>query len=154
MKRKLFSSALAILGLLGLTQVAAAQVPAASCGAPCPCPCQEKVCQRITEKKTVETTCYDDVCEDYCYARCSLMGLLHGGCGSCEDGKCSHLRTKKYLVIRVHKHDECVSKCVPVVVEPSCPAPCYTPAPMMAPPPAPKVGYLMPGTVQAQQWPR
>ena len=52
MIRKLFASTLAVLGLVGLIQIAAAQVPVGSC-APCPCPeaCPEKVCHRVTDNE-------------------------------------------------------------------------------------------------------
>jgi hypothetical protein len=42
------------------------------------------------------------------------------------------VRTKKILVIKLRKHDECVHTCVPEAV---CPAPaCGAPAPVVMPP--------------------
>ena len=157
MIRKLFTSGLLIVGLLALVRVAAAQAPATGYGCPCPDACPEKVCHRVTENKTIAERKYDAVCEDFCYPRCGFFSLFTGGCGDCADGKCSCVRTKKYLLVKIRKHDECVSKCVVGYEAPACPAPCpapcYPPTPVM-PPPAPKVGALMPTTIQAQQWPR
>ena len=116
MIRKLFTSALALAGLLSLAQIAAAQAPMAGCGTPCPdaCPaaCPEKVCHRITETKTVTERKYDDVCEEYCRPKCSFFGMFTGSCSSCSEGNCGSVHTKKYLVIHFCKHEECVNKCV------------------------------------------
>ena len=153
--RNLCASVLAILGLLGLAQFAAAQAPVI--GAGCADACPEKVCHRVPEMKTVVDRKYDDVCEDYCRPRCpGFFGHFGGGC-DCANGDCGSVRTKKYLLIKISRHDEPASKCVVEVAAPACAAPCYGPAPVMAPPmpqPAPKVGAMMPNTVQAQQWPR
>jgi hypothetical protein len=99
--------------------------------------CPDKVCQPKVETKSVITRCYDDVCEDFCYPRCAFFSFFGcgccGGCDSgCPDGKCDRLRTKKILVVKLRKHDECVHTCVP---EPICPAPaCGVPAPAFIPP--------------------
>src|SRR5438309_1299336 len=137
MMRKVYTTGLLIAGLFGLAQLAAAQAPVVGYGVPCPDACPEKVCHRVTENKTISVRKYDDLCEDICYPRCGFFSLFGGCCDDCADGKCSAVRTKKYLLVKIRKHDECVSKCVPSVAEPACPAPCYGPAPGIAPLPAP-----------------
>jgi hypothetical protein len=135
MIRKWLSAGLVLVGFLGFVQVAAADGPLFGRfhGGDCP----EKVCQPKVETKSVVTRCYDDVCEDFCYPRCSCFSLFGGhGCSDCEggcpDGKCDKLRTKKILVVKLRKHDECVHTCVPA---PVCPAPvCDVPAPVVIPP--------------------
>jgi hypothetical protein len=150
MMRKLLSAGLAFVGLLAVVNLAAADPDP---GAPCPDACGEKVCRPKVEKKTVVKRVYDDSCEDYCYPKCprfSLLGHLFGG-GCCEDAcgdgcgeggcaKCGCVRTKKYLVVKQCKHDECVTKCVVEQVAPACAAPCQ-------PCPPPPCYALPPGTV-------
>jgi hypothetical protein len=106
--------------------VAPAPVPAACCAAPaCEAACTKKVCvgEKATREKT--TRVYGDTCEDFCLPKCSLTGgfkLGHhhddcdagcdqgcdaGGCASC--GNC--VRTRKYLVVRIKKEEECYTKC-------------------------------------------
>lgn len=161
MIRNLFVSTLSVLGLVGLIQIAAAQAPmVVGGGCPCPEPCPEKVCRRVPDTKTVTERKYSDTCEDYCRPKCPcFFGLFGGGCGDCGT-----VHTKKYLVIHFPKHEECVTKCVVETVQPACqptcPSPCYGPAPFppapVTPPPAPKVGMMMPtgpAQMQAQQWP-
>jgi hypothetical protein len=149
MIRKLFTSALALAGLLGLAQIAAAQAPMPGYGVPCPtaCPeaCPEKVCHRVTETKTVTERKYDDVCEEYCRPKCSFFGMLSGSCSSCDDGTCGSVHTKKYLVIHFPTHEECVHKCVVGVAAPACAPACGVPVQSYPPAtPMPKPGERLP----------
>ena len=153
MIRKLFTSSLALAGLLSLAQIATAQAPMAGCGTPCPdaCPaaCPEKVCHRVTETKTVIDRKYDDVCEEYCRPKCSLFGMLTGSCSSCAEGSCGTVHTKKALVIHFCKHEECVNKCVVGYAATDCAPACANPAQSYPPampvmPPMPKPGEKLP----------
>jgi hypothetical protein len=114
MMRNLCALGLALTALLGLMQFAAAQAP---CG-------PEKVCTPVVETKTVAVRVYDDVCVEYCVPHCSFLNLFTGGCADCAAGKCGSVHTKKVLVVKIRKHDECVNKCV---VAPTCPGPVIPP---------------------------
>src|SRR5262249_36590626 len=141
MMRKLSAAGLAMIGLVAFLQLASAQAPSPAAAPPAPpscgdC-CAEKVCRPTVEKKTVFKRVYDDSGEDRCLPKCSrhsLLGHLFGGgcgddcdqgCGGCE-GSCGKVRTRKYLVVKQCKHDECVTKCV---VEQVPHAPCAAPCP-------------------------
>jgi hypothetical protein len=106
---------------------------------PCPAPvCEEqvhKVCVPTTKTKTVEMTCYRSRCEDFCLPRCSCRltpchRTPHCWDGNCDGGKCGcndcgnncggdcegcrncgKVRTRKFLVIKVRKHEECIPAC-------------------------------------------
>ena len=83
----------------------------------CPQYCGKLVCQPVCETKTVTTRHYTDRCTDVCQ-RCTALSLLFPSkCG------CSHVRTRKDLVVKLRKCDKCVTVCVPVT-EPVCSAPC------------------------------
>jgi hypothetical protein len=104
-----------------------------------------KACRPVVETKDVAKRCYGSRCEDFCLPKCSsCLGRCFGGSG-CSDGcgegachDCEHPRTKKYLVLYIRHHEECVPKCV--VEYQSCPTSgCPTsgcPAPVMGMPPA------------------
>jgi hypothetical protein len=81
-----------------------------------------KVCQPVTETKKVATRVYTKSCEDFCLPRCSFLGGLfcRSNCDECKELKCGPVRTKKYLVVKIRTHEECVTKCVP---KPSCETP-------------------------------
>jgi hypothetical protein len=122
MMRKLSTAALALTGLLGLAGAAAADGPAAG---PCPGGCAEKVCRPIVETKIVVKPCYTSICEPFCEVRCSPLGLLAGGCcGGDGDAhhQCTHVKTRKILVVKLKPETQCVNKCV-VEVAPPCAAP-------------------------------
>jgi hypothetical protein len=174
MIRQSIPAALAIgtLALFGLTgNVAAADnviVQTGSCDtghhAGCDDDCH-KACRPVTETKDVAKRCYGSRCEDFCLPKCSCLGHLfgHSGCSGCSDGceegachDCEKPRTRKYLVLYIHHHDECVPKCVveyQCCPTPCCPAPVLgTPVPAGAPKPmpatgTPKAAQLMP-TIQ------
>jgi hypothetical protein len=109
------------------------------------CP-HDGVCVPYTKTRQVEKRCYTDTCEQFCLPKCSLLGGLFGGCGSCggcgdgscgagscgADHECGHVRTKKYLIVKI-KHEE---ECVPACKVESCAAPCSAPAPVIQPVPA------------------
>src|SRR5262249_17887832 len=84
----------------------------------------------VTETKTVTKRKYTTACEDFCLP-CSILGMLTHRCD------CSHVMTRKYMVLKLHKHEECVEKCVPVVED------CHAPA---CPPPAGVPGVMTPVT--------
>ena len=79
--------------------------------------CTKKVCRPIVENKTVTRRVYSDVKEDFCVPCSAFSCLLPNKCG------CSHVHTRKILVVKLRKCDKCVTKCVPVI-EPVCTAPC------------------------------
>jgi hypothetical protein len=119
--------------LLGLAWVAFADGPEAGC---CPDGCGEKVCRSVVETKTVTKRVYSEVCEDFCVPRCLGCAIWGGDC----DGNCCKLQTRKYLVVKQRKHEECVNKCV---VEHVCPPPtCVAHSPYTSPvlgvPPSPQ----------------
>ncbi len=115
--------------------VAGAPLPAACAPAACaPEACEtplKKVC--VGEKATREKTrrVYGESCEDFCVPKCSLFGGLSlfghkhgdcadGSCGGCADGGCTAegctscercVRTRKYLVVKVKREEECYNKC-------------------------------------------
>jgi hypothetical protein len=144
-KRLMTAIALAALGLWGSFQaVCAADNPVVGDGC-CAGGCCHNVCRPTVGTKKVDTRCYGDVCEDFCLPRCpSCLAWLHGhkcgcsDCGDCAAGlKCEHLHTHKYLLVKIHHHEEPVNQCV---LEPPCapaPAPCLLPGPA-EPLPAPK----------------
>src|SRR5262249_2964033 len=120
---------LAILGLVGLAQTALADD--GKCCAP---DCMKKVCVATTEIKKVDKRCFSSTCEDFCVPHCSMHG--HGHKHGCDKDcgpqcptcpKCEHkVRTKKYLVVKVKKEDQCVTKCL-VSHEPKCQRQCQQP---------------------------
>jgi hypothetical protein len=161
--------AIGTLALFGLTQnVAAADnviVQSGCCstgpGVCCDDGCH-KGCRPTVEKKDVSTRCYGSRCEDFCLPKCSHLCHLFGSSGCtdcCEDGAChdcEHPRTRKYLVLYIHHHEECVPKCVVVESPPVC-SPC---PPTCTPAPARDVPHLgtppVPARIQpppgAQVW--
>jgi hypothetical protein len=103
---------------------------AAGCCAPaCEAPCLKKVCVPEQAVRTIDKRVYGDTCEDFCVPKCSLFGGLmkfgghkhddccEGGCShdSCESGSCPscehHVRTRKYLVVKIKHEEECYTKC-------------------------------------------
>jgi hypothetical protein len=115
----------------------------AACCAPACEPCLKKVCvgEQATREKVSRV--YGEACEDFCVPKCSLTGGLslghkHGGCddgccgGGCSDEGCTscehHVRTKKFLVVKLKKEQECYNKChVELQVEePKCKKSCCT----------------------------
>jgi hypothetical protein len=117
------------------------------CAPACPAPC--KKCVPTTKTKTVTKVEYGSGCEDFCLPNCS--GMMFGGCGKkscdscndcqtgCNDGtchKCGKVKTRKYLIMKVKKHEECVPSCEVVEDYPqSCcvQAPCGGAAPAVMP---------------------
>ena len=86
--------------------------------------CNEGVCVPYTQTKKVEKRCYTDTCEQFCLPKCSCFGgLFGGGCGGgCGDGacgagscaadhQCGHVRTKKYLIVKIKQEEQCVPAC-------------------------------------------
>ena len=107
----------------------------------------EGVCVPITQTKKVEKRCYSDTCEQFCLPKCPLFGLFGGhgcgGCGhdcdhdgSCHEGgachQCEHIRTRKYLVVKIKKEEQCVPACK--VEHEACCAPAGTIQPVPAKP--------------------
>jgi hypothetical protein len=114
--------ALALYGLLGLVgALPASDGPgccAPACGPACAPPCGpachgKTVCCPIEETKTVNHRCYTDCKEDFCLP-CSCLGMLMHRCD------CSKVRKRKYLILKIHKEEQCVKKCIPVLQEPYC----------------------------------
>jgi hypothetical protein len=155
--------AVAALGLFGLTRKAAAAdntviqtgccptVHSGCCNDGC-----HKVCRPTVETRDVPKREYSSRCEDFCLPKCPLLGKLFGSSGCCADGAghdCERPRMRKYLVLHVRQHEECVPKCVvecQCCPTSCCPAPAIgmTPAPgatVPAPPArAPQAGHPMP----------
>jgi hypothetical protein len=144
------SWAAAAVGVLGITAIASAAdnpVVASGCGADA---CCNKICKSVVEQKKVTKRVYDDSCEDFCLPKCSLFGCFFGH-SSCSDdcGKCGHVKTSKFLLIRNREHEECVRKCI-VVNEPCC-VPTCSPAPVVQPAsaaPAPRTPTGAPQTTR------
>ncbi len=118
--------ALALAALAGVSQ-------ADDCPAPCEPGCLKKVCRPTTDVKKIDHRVYDCASEDFCMPGGSLFGRLFGGhgCDACPAGGCErHVRTKKVLVVKIRKEEQCVNKCVVEyqLAEPSCPAPLACPA--------------------------
>jgi hypothetical protein len=128
--------------------------PAAMAGqgvvvSPAPCAtgcCMEQHCTPITETRTKIKPCYTSVCEPYCNVACVGCSLFGGGFHGCnsgcdsgctsgcgEDHKCSKVRTRKILVVKLKRTEECVNKCV-VTSTPVSPAPCAAPCTKPCPP--------------------
>ena len=132
MTRKLITLllSLAALGLLGLGQIALAADPPGVVEAYCGDACSHKVCRPTVDTRQVPKRVYDDTCEEFCLPKCSLFGgFFRKGCdgdGAC--GSCEHPHKRKYLIVKIRYHEECVNKCV---LEEHCPAPppCVLPAP-------------------------
>jgi hypothetical protein len=125
MKRKVLDLALAVaaLGLLELAGNAFADGPVVieTC---CPEGSCHKVCRPTTEIKKVPKRVYNSDCEDFCLPKCGLLGCLRGHTQCCEEGggcagRCGHVRTRKYLILKIQQKEECVTKCV--VDQPACP---------------------------------
>ena len=114
---------LAALGIAGLAASARADNPA-NCDAGC------KVCCPVTEMKKVTKRVYSDTCEDFCLPRSSFLGgLFHKDCAECKEASCGKVRTKKYLVVKIRTHEECITKCVPTPSG-AAPAPAAVPLPV------------------------
>ena len=104
------------------------------------------VCVPTTEIKKIDKRIYSDTCEQFCLPKCPLFGFLGGhGCGGCghdcHDGacheggtchQCEHIRTRKYLVVKIKKEEQCVAACK--VEHEACAAPAGTVQPMPAQP--------------------
>jgi hypothetical protein len=117
------------------------------CAPACPTKCcKEKVhkkCVPIEKKKVVEKVVYGSVCEDFCLPNChGMRGCGKKSCDSCNPcpttcnnepcHKCEkHVRHRKYLTIKIRKHEECVAACEAVECAPACcaPPPCCGSAP-------------------------
>ena len=129
--RRLFSAALALAGLIGMSRLAGADELPVVAG--CPDACVEKVCRPVVETKTITKPVFTSVCEEVCEPRCWSCGLF-GRCSSCGPDHSCVMHTRKFLVVKLRKHEECVNKCV-VDYTPSCTtcAPGYAPAPSMVP---------------------
>ncbi len=110
----------ATLGMVLVSVAAGADVVVVGCnaeGGGCQSACVKTVCRPVCETKTVTTRHYTDRCTNVCQ-RCTAFSLLFPNkCG------CSHVRTRKDLVVKLRKCDKCVTVCVPVT-EPVCSAPC------------------------------
>jgi hypothetical protein len=106
----------------------------------CEAPCLKKVCIPGTATRTNERRVYGETCEDFCLPKCSLGGGLlghhkepcdacptegcdGGSCGSCEH----HVRTRKYLVVKVKHEEETYTQCTPgyAPAEEKCRAPLF-----------------------------
>jgi hypothetical protein len=154
--------AVAVLGLLTVTQIASADPGDGGC-------CGKK-CTSVPDVKKVAVRCYSDTCEDICLPSCCLSqfcsGLFRGwhcpdycggghcggghcdsgacdtGCDSCSEGKCKKNHCpKKELVVKIRTHEEPTRKCVADV----CPAGgCAAPVYQMAPPPPGKGPEVIP----------
>jgi hypothetical protein len=148
--------AVAALGLLGFSSVASAQ-----CCDEGGC-CGKKGCTSVPDVRKVAVRCYDSTCADQCVPACSVTckSLFKGwhcpdycghhgqcgqcgdscdaGCNDCTEGKCSKLHCQqKFLLVKIHTHEEAVRKCVPD----ACPAGgCAAPVYQMVPPPPPGKG--------------
>lgn len=150
MNRKILTArlALAACGLLGIASFGYAGDCSVIVESGCADGCGAKVCRPVVETRKVGKRVYDDICEDFCLPRCSLFSGLFGHKNCCDEGHCAacgNVRTKKYLIVKIRNHEECVNKCV---VEQACcqpAAPCCVPAtgipaavPLMNPPTAPR----------------
>jgi hypothetical protein len=71
------------------------------------------VCVPECSVKTREKVVYSSGCEKFCLPACRLCGG-HGDCAHCE---CP--RTRKYLIKKIEKCEENVTKCVPSE-QPAC----------------------------------
>jgi hypothetical protein len=84
--------------------------------------CRDECCKQshiTTDTKKVAKRVYGEKCQDFC-----LPHTHHGGCDCCVS--CGKIRTRKYLVVKIREHEECVNKCV-VEHEPHSCAPCACP---------------------------
>lgn len=104
------------------------------------CDTCKKECVPTVTKKTIEHRKYSSSCESFCIPKCRL-----GGCGSkkscdpcnacptaCDEPchKCGKVRTRKVLIVKIRKEEQCVKSCEAVdCPAPSCPAPVCVPAP-------------------------
>lgn len=142
---------------------------AAGCAPACEAPCLKKVCVPETATRTVERRVYGDVCEDFCLPRCTsggFGGFLHhkhdecGACGpdgcghgGCGEGGCAscekHVRTRKFMVVKIRPEEECYTKCNVAYEAPcehgACGAPAGCAGAVIAPPaPMPPVEKVPP----------
>ena len=91
--------------------------------------CTKTVCRPVCETKTVTKRVYAERTEEFCLPCSFLHCLFPSKCG------CSHVRTRKLLILKLQKCEVPVKKCVPVQVPacttcaPACSAPCATCAP-------------------------
>ena len=111
-------TALTACCLLGRVSIAAAD------GVPECCPdggCTKTVCQPILKNKVVSTRVFTDRKEEFCLPCSAFSCLFPNKCG------CSHVKTKKLLILKIRKCEKCEKTCVPVQVPVSAPckaAPC------------------------------
>ena len=111
---------------------------APTCAPACPKTCIKDTCNKVCvpteKKKIVEKVIYSSGCEHFCLPNCSgMIGCGKKSCDSCKscqtgcnDGtchKCGKVKTRKYLIIRVERHEECVPACV-AVDAPACAPAC------------------------------
>lgn len=97
----------------------------------CPQACGKTVCQPTCVKTTVTTRHFTDRTEEFCLPCTAFQCLFPSKCG------CSHVKTRKLLILKLHKCEKCEQKCVPVQVPvckpaccaPACSAPCASGAP-------------------------
>jgi len=123
--------ALAAFGIAVAISDTRAQNPVVTDGC---CDSCDKVCQPKTETKKVAKRVYSCGWEDFCLPKCGLLGSK--GCADCGDIECGRVRSKKYLIVKLPKHEECVTTCVPVpACQPAC-QPACPPATVVVPPPA------------------
>ena len=60
--------------------------------------------------------CYTDVCEEFCEPSCMSCGLLGGCCDTCgPNHKCSEVKTRKIMVVKLKKSTESAAKRVPMM---------------------------------------
>ncbi len=144
---------LTTLGLLSTaTAVSAAEdavilagcCPAGGCSvACCPIGCCSKTCHAVVEPKTVTTKVYGEACEEFCLPKISCFKHCFEQCEPCGTGpECGKVHTKRCLVIKVRRTEECETKCVvdqcsPATVPAIQPLPTQ-PLPTTVPAPAPK----------------
>jgi hypothetical protein len=129
---KRFTNAALIAATLGMALASAAPAAdavVAGCAAEsCPQACGKTVCRPICTTKTVTTRTYTDHCKEVCLPR-PFACLFPKSCG------CSCVWHQKDLVVKIHKCEVPVKKCVPVhepactTCAPACQAPCATCAP-------------------------
>jgi len=149
MFRKFLSSAaaIAVFGLLGMSQLASAD--------DCDTGCCKKTCTPVTETRKVADRCYSVSCEEFCLPKCNLAHAWFRGwwpredhcsccatqacdkgcddCGCCD--KCGRVMTRRDLVVKIKVHEETVHKCVPTCCATGC---CAAPAAAVPALPAPK----------------
>ena len=75
------------------------------------CPSTHAVCVPECYVKETKKWVYSSGCEPLCL--CYFRGLFGGHCGECENGRCEHPYTVKYLVKKPRVCTANATKCVP-----------------------------------------